>query len=55
MRDAYNGMDKTVCSIGKGSAEMPIDPFSRIIEAAVVAGTIIPIFAIDHNWVKSFS
>ena len=30
-------------------------PLSRIIEAAVVAGTINPIFAIDHNWVKSFS
>jgi len=54
MRDAYNGMGRSICSINGDSAKMPI-PLSRIIEAAVVAGTINPIFAIDHNWVKSFS
>lgn len=29
--------------------------FSRIIEVAVAAGTTDPIFAVDHNWEKSFS
>ena len=54
MHDSYNGMSIVVCSID-GKLRWIAQCLSRTIEAAVVAGTTTPIFAIDHNWEKSFS